>query len=221
MFLFNLQRFSERYGIDLSVGDFNNAVIEAARGATATMASRFRFTDFNEYTARRDIFACERTFGQGNTLTRSFLLARGFTSKANVTAYYATSPIHLRNADLNNMVNLEDALEDGESDMLFVDEDQGLLTVYGIDLTGLWVLVDYTGGLSIATDDEYEGVPEWLSEAAMLQAAMNLSTSKVLKIDDEDGDDFSILKDQLKTALVDHRRYHPAAVKPTASEPGT
>lgn len=219
MHLFSLARFSQRFGIDLTVDDFENAVVEASRAATSTLASRLRFTDFDEYTARRDMFYVDRTFGDAQGFNRQFMLQRGFTSTANVTAYYSSSPVNLRNADTDLLTSIKDTAEDGESNFLVVDGNQGLLTVYGINLTGLWVLVDYDGGLSVATDDEYDNVPEWLSEAAMAQAAINLSHHRALKADDDDAD-FSDLRSAVVEAMSTHARIAPAALKPTASEPG-
>jgi len=220
MHLFDLDEYGTRFGIDMTVTDFFNAVSEASKAATSTLASRFRFGDFAPYTARRDFFEVDRMFGTGRTLNRSFSLARGFVTSGTVTAYYASSPLDLRNGDLADMVDLSDTEEDGESDHLIIDYDKGLLSVYGVELENQWVLVDYSGGFDTNSSEEYEGVPAWLSDAAMAQTALNLRFNRAF-VSEDAIEDFDELKMAVSTHFSTQARTHLNAIKPVASEVGT
>lgn len=219
MHLFNLAEFSQQFGIDMTVSDFNSAVREASKAATRAVASRFRYIDFDGYTARRDVFNVRRTFDTGRNQNTILRLSRGFIdSTTGFTAYYTSNPVYVRNADANSYTSLQDVAGDGQSDYLFIDAKRGFLTVYNIDLTDQWVVVTYNCGLTAATDDEYEDVPTWLADAARAQAALLLKQNRAFNTEGED--DTDALRSQLHSLMQQHTRAHPSALLPTMSEPG-
>lgn len=217
MYLFSITRFGQRFGIDTSVPDFVDAIQEAARAATADLASRLRFRNFDLYTARRDFFRVDRMFDQHNQANRQFVLSRGFVTPASVVAYYAASPVYLRNNDTDLLTDITDVNEDGQSNHLIVDAERGVVTTYGLELMHQWVMVTYDGGLDVATDDEFDSVPDWLAETAMAQAALYLSKNRQFK--PEEGEDLTELKNTVDRAFRSYARYYPGGLKPTASEP--
>lgn len=220
MHLFNLASFAVRFGIDMSVSDFSDAVTEASKAATSAVASRFRFQDFEQYPARRDIFRCDRMFGQGNSQHRQFNLARGFIDGVTGFSIYATdSIIHVRNGDTNQLTNLQDSAQDGQSNYVVIDAEQGLVTVHSQDLTDMWVVINYTCGLPVATDDQYEQVPAWLKDAGEAQALLLLKYNRAFKTDDG-VDEMRPISDSLDRLWGAHARIYPSALKPTSSEPG-
>ena len=191
----------------------------AGAAATRTIASRFRFRDFDEYTARRDVFRCDRMFGAGSNQHRQFKLARGFIDGVTgFSARYSSSPLHIRNNDTTLTTDLQRVNEDSESDYLFIDADQGILSVYGLDLTDQWLVVTYNCGLSFAADGEVEDAPDWLSDAAVAQTAIFLRQNRAFQT--EGGADDKPLRDALSALETAHARAYPAAVPPTMSEPG-
>lgn len=220
MYLFNLQNFAQRFGIDMTVSDFNDAVTEAAKASTRVIASQFRFQDFDLFSARRDVFHVPRMFEAGNAQNRRFRLARGFIDGANnFTAYYTDNPVHVRNGDTDQLTNLQRTNNDNKSDYLFIDAETGLLTTYSLDLTDMWIIVTYDCGLTVAADAEFEGVPSWLAEAAELQTLIYLKQNRALS-DEDGGDTVSSLRSALAQLQAAHMRFHPEAVLPTMSEPG-
>lgn len=218
MHLFNLAEFGQRFGIDTTVQDFLNAISLASRAATQQVASRFRYETFDAFTDRTELFYVRRMFETEDRGTQArFRLGRGLTSKANITAYYSTTPLHLRNNDTSSLIDLKNYAQDGQSDALYVDGEKGFFFVHGVNLAGLWVLVTYSGGLDVASDDEYQNVPVWLQEAGMAQTALNLSKNRTFT--PEDGDQsLDVLKQQLQDLWEEYGRYEPAAYKPVAYE---
>lgn len=218
MHLFNLVEFGQRYSIDTGTTDFNNAIREASRAATKTLAQRLRFGNFDAYTDRTDYFAPGRMFGNGqNVWHRQFLMSRGFVTSGTITAYYTSSPLNFRNNDTTLLNDLTDVSQDGASDRTFWDYDAGLLFVEGVDLEEHWVIVQYSGGLDVATDDEFENVPEWLRALAMTQTALFLSNNPMFQTEDGEND-ITILKNDQAQGFAEHARFFPSARKPNASE---
>lgn len=220
MHLFNLHDFGQRFGIDLTVSDFNDAVTAASKAATRSVASRFRFGDFDAYTARRDFFRVDRMHGQGAQMHRQFRLARGFIDSINgFSAKYTDNIIHIRNNDTDSLTDVQDVAEDGKSDYLVIDADQGILTVDVLDLTGMWLVVTYNCGLDVATDDEFQDVPGWLQDAAEAQAILFLKQNRAFR-GENDTVDLAPIKDNLDYLWGQHARVYPGAIFPTSSEPG-
>lgn len=217
MHLFSLSNCATRYGIDLTVDDFKDALTRASIAATQDVASRFRFDGFDAYTARRDVFYVDTTRGIGNGYQTQLLLSRGFATAATLTARYTSSPVHARNNDTTLLTDLQNVAQDGQSNMLGINAEQGLLTTFNLDLTDLWVVVEYEGGFTVAANGEYLGVPAWLSEAAMAQTAINLSQNVMLQADGEDGD-FDQLRGALRDLTARHGRFHLAANHPSFTE---
>lgn len=217
MHLFNLQDFADRFGINLTVQDFHDAVQRASVAATRDMASRFRFQSFDIYPTRRDTFYVDRTFFDDGGNVCSFILSRGFVTESTIQARYTSNPIHIRNNETDSFIDLQDTAEDGKSDHLIIDADRGILSTFMVDLTRKWVVVDYSGGLSVATDDEYEGVPAWLSELAMAQTALNLANHVMFQTEDE-GNDLTQLYDVIRRGFAAHARFKPEAYDPTMTE---
>lgn len=217
MHLFRLADFGQRFGVDLTEPDFLSAVTRASAAATQDLASRFRYKSFASYGSRTDFFYVQDVHFQSRGEQRQFLLSRGFTSKAAITAYMTTSPLNFRNGSTDSLFSLKDVGSDGQSDHLMVDGDAGLMTVYGLDLRDQWVIATYTGGLNADTDDEYEDVPDWLSEAAMAQTALNLSRHRAF-IPEEGQGDLSELSDAITRITRERWRYYPAAIRPNATE---
>lgn len=220
MHLFNLSEFGQRFGIDMTVGDFNSAVTAASKAATRSVASQFRFQDFETYTARRDFYRVDRMMASGNQQYRQFRLARGFIDGVSgFSAYFTDSILHVRNSDTNNLTDIQNVAGDGQSDYLTIDADQGLLTVHSIDMTGMWFVVTYNCGMDVATDDEYLDVPGWLQDAAEAQTILFLKQNRAFKTEDG-SDDLRPIQESLLTLKAEHARIYPAAILPTSSEPG-
>lgn len=219
MHLFNLVSFGERFGVDLSVTDFDAAVRRASIAATEDLAAQFRYETFGLYTGRVDVFNVERTFGPIGRPYNRFLLSRGFTTKANVTAYYTTTPLNFTNLNLSGLTNLKNISEDGASDVLTVDGDRGVVTVHSVELADYWVVLSYSGGFTTATDDEFEAVPGWLSQVAMAKTAINLARHPAFTPTDEGGAVATLdeLKHQVRTAWQRYSRYVPDAMHPAFS----
>jgi hypothetical protein len=78
--------------------------------------------------------------------------------------------------------------------------------------------VDYSGGLDVNTDGEYEGVPDWLREAAMAQTALNLATHTMFQTEDNNND-LRPLRDQIARVWGEHVRMKGAAYQPRFTEP--
>ena len=217
MHLFNLAEFGKRYSIDLTVSDFLDAVTEASKAASAGLASHLRYGDWDAYNNRKDVFQCLRSFSSGNMQKLQFRLSRGFVVEdSSFSAFYSSSPVNIRNMDTGLMTDLQSVSGDAQSDYLYIDHAKGVLTVYGIDLTDQWVVVTYSGGLDVDTDDEYVGVPDWLREAAMVHAALHLSRNRAFQT--EGADDTSFLKTSLKSMLDGNWRATPSAKLPVATE---
>lgn len=214
MHLFRLQEFSDRYGVDLNTADFLDAVTQASAAATQDVASRFRLGPLGSYTSRRDYFFVDGMSRQGTADTAEFYLSRAFVS-GSVTALWTDSPVNVRNGDSDSYTDLSDTAGDGKSDHRALDADRGVLTVFGLNLSNLWVTVEYSGGLEVNTDDEYEGVPEWLSEAAMAQTALNLANHVMFQTEDE-GNQLDELRPVLSRLFRDHARL---ALSPSAYRP--
>lgn len=212
MHLFRLQTFSDRYGVDLTVGDFNDAVREASRAATQDVVSRFRLGPPGTYEQRRDWFFVDRMSRQGTANLAEFYLSRAFVS-GGVTALFTPNPIHVRNGDADSYTDLSDVAEDGQSNYGALDAERGVYTVFGLNLSEQWVSITYSGGLDVNTDDEYEGAPDWLAEAAMAQTALNLSNHVMLQTEDE-GNDLSQLRSVVARLYADHARFGLSSYKP-------
>jgi len=220
MHLFNLNNFATRFGIDMTVLDFNNGVTQASQAATRAVASRFRFKDFEPFTNRKDVFYVDRMLGQGNLQHRQLMLSRGFINPTSgFSALYTGNPVHARNAETSLTTDLQRVSSDGRSDYLYIDSEQGLLTTYVVDLTDQWVVVTYSGGLSVASDGVYEGVPGWMAEAAESQTALFLKQSNLFQTEEQE--DLTSLRQNLFDLQAAHARLHLAAVPATMSEMGT
>lgn len=219
MHLFTLSEFGARFGIDLTVSDFHETVVEASKAATKSIASMMRFNDFSLSTGRRDAFRCARMFGTGAGQNRQFVLSRGFIDKNSAfRAVYTANPVHVRNNETSAFTDLEDTNEDAQSDYMFLDANQGLLTVYGLDLTDQWVVVDYDSGFTVNNADEFQGVPGWLSEAAMAQAALYVKMNPAFTTENEGST--QPLSDMVRNISAAYGRYHLGAIPATMSEPG-
>ena len=217
MYLFNPIDFAARFGIDMTVPDFSNAVNEASRASTRAIASRFRFQDFDSYATRRDVFQIDRMLGAGNLQNRELLLSRGFINPTvGFSAVYTSNPVHARNNDATLVTNLQRTQEDSQSDYLFIDAEKGKLTAYSVDLTDQWVVVTYSCGLSVASDGVYEGVPGWLQEAAEAQTALFLKQSNIFQT--EEAEDLTSLRQNLFDLQAAHARLFLSAVGVTMTD---
>lgn len=218
MHLFTYEDFGTRFGIDTTEPDFRDAIVKSSRAATQYLASHLRFTDFNSYTGRKDFFQVERPYGTTTGGWYHFRLSRGFTSKAQLTRVVSvTSPIQFRNNETDTQIDLTDVANDGASDHVYLNGVRGKLSVHDVSLVDRWVCVEYSGGLDVATDDNFEGVPDWLREVAMAQAAMFLQRHKAFT-PEEGGGDLSELKGLVSSAFSHQGRFLPDAMDPTFSE---
>lgn len=220
MYLFPHERFGQRFGIDTSVTDFRDAVKECSRAATQDLASRLRFGDFGLYSDRREYFQIRRMFDEGTGLNCTLRLSRGFVLASNLGVKKSSNPVYLRNADDSLIINLRDVNGDGVSDYTFVDFDAGLIQLFGMELTGSWVEVSYEGGLALDDNEEkvFQGVPDWLYEAAMAQAAIYLSRNKTFAV--EGGDNLTELKEVVSRTFEQYARFNPSAVQPFSTTTG-
>lgn len=217
MHLFNLNEFASRYGIDMSVDDFRDAVTEASKAATYGLASDLRYGGFEQYVNRRDVFQCLRSFASGNMQKLQFRLSRGFVDEdSNFSAYYSSSPLNIRNNDTGLLTNLQAVNDDAQSNYLYIEAEKGVLTVYGIDLTDQWVVVTYSGGLATTAKEQFKNVPEWLQEAAQVHAALHLTRNRAFQTEGEDDTEF--LKSTLQGLMTGNWRAPPSALTPVSTE---
>lgn len=222
MHLFSLTEFGDRFGIDMTVPDFVDYVASASHAATRDIASRFRFKDFDVHATRRDVFRCGRMFGAGASQHRQFVLSRGFIEP--VTGFscrYTENFVHVRNSGISLFTDAQNVAEDGESDYVVIDAEQGVVSLYGIDLTDQWLVVDYTCGLDADSNDEAQDVPGWLADAASAKAAIFLKQNRVFQNEDENTADAIVpLRETLTSLFGGHARIYPSALLPTMAEPG-
>jgi len=214
MHLFPLQTFSDRYGIDLTVPDFLDAVRQASALATQDVVSRFRLGGFAVYPARRDYFFVDSMTRQGTANVAEFYLSRPFPV-GSVTALYTPNPIHVRNGDTDSYTDISATQGDLSSNYGALDRERGVYQVFGLNLSEQWVTIEYSGGLDLNTDEEYELVPDWITEAAMAQAALNLANHVMFQTEDQ-ANDLNQLRAVLSRAFNDHARLalSPSAYKP-------
>lgn len=215
MHLFALQTFSDRFGVDLTVADFNDAVREASRAATQDLASRFRLGPLSVYETRRDFFFVDRMSRQGTADSARFFLSRAFVTAATVLAVYSPSPVNVRNGDDDSYTDISRVANDNRSNYGALDAERGVYSVYGLNLSHQWVAVTYSGGLDTNSDSEYENVPDWLQEAALNQTALNLSRH-VMFNPEEGNSDLSELRDTIARLWRDNARLalSPADYRP-------
>ena len=217
MHLLNIMEFGYKVGVDPTVTDFYESMAAASRAATETLATRMRYVSFERYTQRKDYFQLPRMFGGALMPHATLLLSRGFADTAGMTVRYASNMRALRNGDAATYFNLMDLQGDGQSDHTLINGAVGTVYVEGVELSEQWVEVAYTGGLYVASDDLYENVPGWLSEAAMAQASINLMQNRALT--PENGPDLVPIQRQLADLIAGHGRFLPQAVRPVASSP--
>ena len=214
MHLFALQTFSDRFGIDLTTADFNDAVREASRAATQDMVSRFRLGSLDVYPAVRDFYFVDGMTRQGTANIAEFYLSRPFPL-GGVTALYTPDPLAVRNGNADSYTDISNTAGDGASNRGGLDATRGIYTVFGINLSGQWVSIQHSGGLDVNSDGEYEGVPDWLEEAAMAQTALNLANHVMFQTEDE-GNDMDQLRAVISRLYSQHARL---ALSPTAYKP--
>lgn len=215
MHLFDIMTFGYKVGVDPTVTDFYESMIAASRAATNSLAARTRFRTFDRYTQRKDYFQLSRMFGGRLRPHATLLLSRGFVDTTGITVRYASSALSLRNGDANAYFNLRDLAADGQSDRTLINSEIGTVYVEGVDLSEQWVEVAYTGGLYVASDETYEDVPGWLSEAAMHLASLNLLQNRALA--PETPPDPDPTQRQIADLVASHGRFLPYAVHPSAS----
>jgi hypothetical protein len=218
MHLFALQTFSDRFGVDLNTADFLDAVTQASQAATQDIVSRFRLGGIGTYATRRDYFFVDNMSRQGTANVAEFYLSRPFVYGA-VTALYMPSPVEVRNGNADGYTDISNTSGNGDSNYGALDAERGIYHVFGLNLSGQWVTVEYSGGLDLNSAMEYEGVPDWLQEVAMAQAALNLSGHVMFQTEDE-GNDLSELRPQISRAVNDYAKMAlaPSAYKPRFSD---
>ena len=217
MHLFNLGEFGKRFGIDLSVSDFKDAVTEASKAATQSLASQLRYGDFTAFDFRRDVFRVDRMFGSADSAAtyRTLRLSRGFVNEDSAfSVLSSTTPINIRYGDASSYEDLQNAFLDGRSSKVFLDPDKGLVHLYDLSLAGMWVVVEYSGGLAVNNNQQFSSVPEWMQECAQLWAALHLTRNRALQSENDDPD---TLKAALRNMYSTNTRVNPSALLPFAT----
>jgi len=214
MHLFPLQTFSNRFGVDLNTADFLYAVVQASMAATQDIASNLRLGGLGIYPTRRDFFFVDGMSRQGTANVAEFYLSRPFPVGA-FTAFYTPNPLHVRNGYADTYTDISNTAGDGASNYGAMDTQRGVYQVFGLNLSGQWVAITYSGGLDVDSNDEYQDVPDWLAEVAMAQAALNLAGHVMFQTEDE-GNALSELRPQVARAF---REYSRLALSPSAYKP--
>lgn len=217
MHLFDIMQFGYKVGVDPTVTDFYEAMSKASTAAATGLSARLRYRTFDRYATRKEYFHITRTFGGMTTPHVALALSRGFADTSTMTIRYAANPLPLRNADADLYTNLKDLLEDGLSDQTMINGVAGLVSIFGVDLTDMWVEVAYSGGLYVSTDLSYDDVPDWLEELAMAQATIYLTLNKNLQ--PETPPDMALVERQIITAINQYGRFYPQAFKPDMTIP--
>ncbi len=214
------------------------AIIEGAlKSAGRVIASRLN-TEF-DYTARTDTFMVSPTrqlsipqgqvasnlapprarvgtglFSNSPLYTTEFSLNHGFLvsdSLADLTVKSATMIPHFGDADLESDLRV---FEGDSLDHTFTSLEDGRVYVQQVDVRGLFVRIEYIAGFTVASDGLYDGVPGWLSRAAMLMAEIMMDRNSIIRRPEGAEGQIEVLLHEYKQIIDQHLRYHPGAVKP-------
>jgi hypothetical protein len=214
--LISIQEVMDRLGFTNTV-DIPEAVAGAIRASTQALASEIR-TELDLVTAQVDTFRVDRDtpWRTPGFVHHEFKLRRGFVTTADSGTFLAVAAKRMRELDDANVrVDLRAYESDITEDLLSIDLEKGFVSVDGYALNGHFVRMTYDAGFAVDTDDEYQGVPNWLKEAAYLSAAISLDANPIIRRDDEAPAQVDELSRQLRAIMSNRVRYAPAAIKTT------
>jgi hypothetical protein len=103
---------------------------------------------------------------------------------------------------------------------IIAHEEKGEVIITGPDLTGQYIAASYTAGFSPDTSDDtvYGGVPEWLTEVALIGAMYSLDANQPsVRFDKAPGDARSsanALRAQMLNRIGSRARFFPNANRP-------
>ncbi len=221
--------------------DVDKAILGALKAATRVLERRLR-TDFT-FAAYEDTFLIDPNriqskpsaqvssnlttprrarvgtglFANSPLYETQFHLNHGFVTSsaiADLTVKSATMIHHFGDASLES--DLRDFEGDGE-DHTFTSAEDGRVYVYQIDVRGLFVRIGYNAGFTVASDDQFEGVPAWLEEAAIMHAQIMLDKNPVIRRPEGAESQISVLLHELNFIIDEKKRYHPSAISPLNS----
>jgi len=225
------------------IPDVENAIAGALKASTRVLERRLR-TDF-DFAARSDTFMVSPTrvqsipdpqilsnltaprrarvgtglFANSPLYTTEFSLNYGFitsTALADLTVQSATLIGHFTDGDADTVSDLR-VFEGDSLDHTFTSQEDGRVYVQQVDVRGLFVRIEYTAGFTVASDDVYESVPNWLVRAAILHTQIMLDKNPVIRRPEGAESMIEVLLTELNHIIDEKTRYHPNAVKPLNS----
>jgi hypothetical protein len=164
--LVDVAEVRERLGWD-ATDEFDAAIAGALEYAGEQIATSLR-TTFDQRTGVVDTFLITGIWGPYGARYARLMTSVGFLTSAPTARIAATS------ADLPNVAALD-------SSYLTSNLERGLVTLRAEDLEGQTARLTYNAGFSLDTDDDYEiyvGVPNWLKQAAIAAAVLQLAVTK-------------------------------------------
>lgn len=221
-YLASIADFSAAIRFD-SIDDVTPSLEAAMEAATSDIEGRIRTS--LAYETRYDIFMLIHqpistrvtdVFGYHWKLTQGFL-----DKTADLTIRIASDIDGLTTSDAQTVVN-----------NVTVSHEKGLISCVGGQLTGgsststvspaVLVRVDYTAGFEDTDEDGvYDGVPDWMSQAAIIRATTHLDTiqpnlrrnnSKQTRVQPDL--ELNVMEAQYNSLLQKHIRYFPKHANP-------
>lgn len=217
--------------------DVDRAIEGALKASTHVLQRRLR-TDF-DYAVRSDTFMISPT--RQLSIPQDQILSNIQAPRARVgTGLWANSPLYTTEFHLNHgflistaiadldvkaatMIahfgdaSLESDIRNFEGDNLdhtFTSAEDGRVYVTQVDVRGLFVRIDYTAGFTVASDGQFEGVPSWLEQAAILHAQIMLDKNPVIRRPEGAESMIEVLLREYNQIIDEKVRYHPSAIKP-------
>lgn len=212
--LISLATVLDRLSFSADSADIQDAVDGAIRAATKMLASQLRM-EFDRAT-RTDHFQVRETGVRGGFGENRFLLSGALLADTSSSGLPAVAEGAYKNLDDTSLRwDLRAYETDVVEDLLLAHSESGLVTIRDVDLKGKWVRFGpYEAGLEEDTDGDYESVPDWLSEAAYLAAAIALDANPIIRRDEESGAQVRQLRADLADMIQTHVRYEPRAHRP-------
>ena len=209
MFLSTVEAVRDRRGMD-DTDLVNDAVEAALRSATSILATEVRST-FVELSVV-DLFFVRDVLKIGQSMQSKLLTSRGFLKASPVVTVKAAARSQWFTTGDGEVLDLRAIVG---VDYTTIDLERGLILITGFDVSDRFIQVAYDCGFATAgTPAVFTGQPDWLVDAAELQASVELEKNPAFR-DDEDTD-FAAkqLMMQRDAVLGTHIRYEPEATGP-------
>lgn len=190
------------YGWD-DMTDSRAAVTSALNAATPHLAAKLNMPSFTRGTASDVFFVNGALIGSGGVNYNQMRLSYGLLTSTAITVVRAST---------------FDGLASGTdiTSSFQVDREKGVLSDFTNVYESSLVKVTYEHGLSAKAapyDDQFDGAPDWLKEAAMLQAMILLSSHPIFE-EAKIKQDTKTLRYSFEVMMANHLRYAPNALLP-------